>query len=158
MNFRILAAGAAGALALLSAGAADAALVFVGSWKVNSGVDATPRSALQAAAQLFGGAPTDYVISTAGSNVANIDFQAVYALIGAGPGDVGFAPADVTSAYGFEASAYIGGSAVEDRWVNYAFADRVDPGPGIPEPGTWALMIGGFGLAGAALRRRRAFA
>lgn len=25
-----------------------------------------------------------------------------------------------------------------------------------PEPGTWALMIGGFGLAGAALRRRRA--
>lgn len=30
------------------------------------------------------------------------------------------------------------------------------PGPGIPEPSTWALMIGGFGLAGATLRRRRA--
>lgn len=29
-------------------------------------------------------------------------------------------------------------------------------GPAIPEPSTWALMIGGFGLAGAALRRRRA--
>lgn len=27
--------------------------------------------------------------------------------------------------------------------------------PGIPEPGTWALMIAGFGMAGAALRRRR---
>lgn len=26
----------------------------------------------------------------------------------------------------------------------------------VPEPSTWALMIGGFGLAGAALRRRRA--
>jgi hypothetical protein len=26
----------------------------------------------------------------------------------------------------------------------------------IPEPGTWALMISGFGLMGAALRRRRA--
>lgn len=26
---------------------------------------------------------------------------------------------------------------------------------GVPEPGAWALMIGGFGLAGAALRRRR---
>jgi hypothetical protein len=26
----------------------------------------------------------------------------------------------------------------------------------VPEPGTWALMIGGFGLAGSALRRRRA--
>lgn len=27
--------------------------------------------------------------------------------------------------------------------------------PGVPEPASWALMIGGFGLAGAALRRRR---
>jgi len=28
--------------------------------------------------------------------------------------------------------------------------------PAIPEPGAWALMIAGFGLAGATLRRRRA--
>jgi hypothetical protein len=27
---------------------------------------------------------------------------------------------------------------------------------GVPEPASWALMIGGFGLAGAALRRRKA--
>ncbi|WP_254602811.1 PEPxxWA-CTERM sorting domain-containing protein [Sphingomonas bacterium] len=27
--------------------------------------------------------------------------------------------------------------------------------PAVPEPATWAMMIGGFGLAGAALRRRR---
>ncbi len=26
---------------------------------------------------------------------------------------------------------------------------------GVPEPSTWVMMIGGFGLAGAALRRRR---
>lgn len=31
-----------------------------------------------------------------------------------------------------------------------------DPGAGVPEPATWALMISGFGLAGAGLRRRRA--
>jgi hypothetical protein len=29
---------------------------------------------------------------------------------------------------------------------------------GAPEPAAWALMIGGFGLAGASLRRRRAIA
>lgn len=28
----------------------------------------------------------------------------------------------------------------------------------VPEPGTWALLIGGFGLTGAALRRRRTLA
>ncbi len=29
---------------------------------------------------------------------------------------------------------------------------------GVPEPASWALMIGGFGMAGAALRRRRTLA
>jgi hypothetical protein len=28
----------------------------------------------------------------------------------------------------------------------------------VPEPATWAMMIGGFGLVGGALRRRRAIA
>ncbi|MGL4543778.1 MAG: PEPxxWA-CTERM sorting domain-containing protein, partial [Polymorphobacter sp.] len=32
------------------------------------------------------------------------------------------------------------------------------PGPGVPEPASWALMIAGFGLVGASLRRRRGFA
>lgn len=33
-----------------------------------------------------------------------------------------------------------------------------DTGGGVPEPATWALMITGFGMAGVALRRRRALA
>jgi len=32
------------------------------------------------------------------------------------------------------------------------------PSGGVPEPASWALMIAGFGLAGAALRRRSALA
>lgn len=32
--------------------------------------------------------------------------------------------------------------------------DWTDPSAGVPEPASWALMITGFGLAGAALRRR----
>lgn len=35
-------------------------------------------------------------------------------------------------------------------------APRVDPG--VPEPASWALLIAGFGLTGAAMRRRRAVA
>jgi PEP-CTERM motif len=31
---------------------------------------------------------------------------------------------------------------------------RLDTGGGVPEPASWALMIGGFGMAGAVLRRR----
>jgi hypothetical protein len=37
------------------------------------------------------------------------------------------------------------------------FFDNVSvSGAAVPEPATWALMIGGFGMAGATLRRRRA--
>ena len=40
----------------------------------------------------------------------------------------------------------------------YATFDWVNDPTAAPEPATWALMISGFGLAGAGLRRRRAVA
>ena len=49
----------------------------------------------------------------------------------------------------------VAGLAGGDKSLNI----RVDVGAGfVPEPGTWALMILGFGGAGAALRRRRGMA
>jgi hypothetical protein len=44
--------------------------------------------------------------------------------------------------------------------AGYAYLDGFGtvvppPGPGIPEPATWALMLAGFGLVGATLRSRR---
>lgn len=47
------------------------------------------------------------------------------------------------------------------RQVAVVLTNPIVPGPGagaVPEPATWALMIGGFGLAGSTLRRRRALA
>jgi hypothetical protein len=43
-----------------------------------------------------------------------------------------------------------------DRGDNACFDAFYGNGGGVPEPGAWALMIAGFGLAGTALRRRRA--
>jgi hypothetical protein len=38
----------------------------------------------------------------------------------------------------------------------FVFDNRFTPPGGVPEPDSWALMIAGFGLAGAMLRRRKA--
>jgi hypothetical protein len=38
---------------------------------------------------------------------------------------------------------------------NVSYRLAAAPSPGVPEPGAWALMILGFGSAGAMLRRRR---
>ena len=67
--------------------------------------------------------------------------------------------------YNFSDTVFIGGpnsSAVfsfstSQRPSNDMVIDRVYL-IAVPEPATWGLMIGGFGLAGAALRRRRAVA
>lgn len=48
------------------------------------------------------------------------------------------------------------GSIVLDNLALDVRGTAVNPEPGaVPEPATWAMMIGGFGLVGGAMRRRR---
>jgi hypothetical protein len=43
-------------------------------------------------------------------------------------------------------------------WLHRDFIESVSPGAFVPEPGTWAMLILGFGAVGFAARRRRAVA
>ncbi len=104
---------------------------FVGSWEVDQGPywNTSPPpiaySGVDAAALLFGGSPSDYVISTVDNNPANINRLAWVSVI------------------------YIGTDTVADTFV------QGTPFGGVPEPATWALMVAGFGGLGATLRSRR---
>jgi hypothetical protein len=49
----------------------------------------------------------------------------------------------------------VGGVPLSPRYLNGSVTAGVPAAAGVPEPAAWALMIVGFGLAGAALRRRR---
>lgn len=52
-----------------------------------------------------------------------------------------------------DAHTYISGTG---QSVGEGFLSRaITEGAAVPEPSTWALLLGGFGLAGVALRRRR---
>ncbi|OJV29380.1 MAG: hypothetical protein BGO24_03985 [Sphingomonas sp. 67-36] len=42
------------------------------------------------------------------------------------------------------------------RWLTEGSVSAVAGAGGVPEPATWAMMIAGFGLVGAAMRRRKA--
>jgi hypothetical protein len=64
---------------------------------------------------------------------------------------------DFTLSIRFGGPGFQGG--FDESWGidNFALSAIVDSGGGgvVPEPATWAMMIAGFGLVGAALRRRR---
>lgn len=54
---------------------------------------------------------------------------------------------------GIARSIDFGGTANQTGFDNITFGSAT-PGNAIPEPATWAMMIGGFGLVGGAMRRR----
>jgi hypothetical protein len=74
----------------------------------------------------------------------------------------GSAVADLadTLEWGGISKVTVGGVAIDDFSVTSAsgtnWADSFIPGPGVPEPATWAMMLVGFGGLGGLLRRGRA--
>jgi hypothetical protein len=153
------------------------AYTFAGSWHVGDGPAASSNpqcySGIEAAALLFGGSPSDYVISTASSDPNLINFKAYMD----GNGDMsylvfpadqdfklqtgtGYLDAPAFSAYvldNTEFARYIDpsltGDQLGDTYVNYAF--RIDDAAPVPEPGTLALLASGFGGLAVFGRRRR---
>lgn len=58
----------------------------------------------------------------------------------------------------FAGTAYsidFGGTANQTGYDNITFGSDTPGGGTVPEPATWAMMILGFGLVGASMRRRR---
>ncbi len=115
----------------------------------------------EAAALLFGGVASDYVISTVDNSVANIDNLTWVSTWGGACG--GSFPCGTKVAENFkistaglyqtmgDTSAYVADWAVGAQYTNYAFKVGA---AGVPEPAAWAMMLAGFGLVGSAMRRR----
>ena len=70
---------------------------------------------------------------------------------GCGGGYCNWTPIGVTFA-GIAKSIDFGGGADATGYDNITFGSAA---PGVPEPASWAMLIAGFGLVGAAARRRR---
>lgn len=73
---------------------------------------------------------------------------------------------DKITIYGLEGPLIVNNKVVTGKYANYNFASIKQisfaprayippPVAAVPEPGTWALMLVGFGLLGGALRRRK---
>ena len=72
---------------------------------------------------------------------------------GTSNGSVQFAVAQQTDSFGDIVQAGSAQRYENPFLANYARFTLADVG-GVPEPATWAMMIGGFGMVGAAARRR----
>jgi len=107
------------------------------------------------------GSVTSTITSSASSNVTNIDFTRVRLNGPAGFTSINYTPVTsgtfefrtlgpvdlLAGTYTLEVRGRTGGQA--------SYAGDFTLAGGVPEPAAWAMMIGGFGMAGGALRRRR---
>jgi hypothetical protein len=95
--------------------------------------------------------PLNYSQQLIGQSMGNgCSFGNLVACYGGGSGDFNLfasAAGAPTGTFYFQLTTNNGGG-------DNMYVTSIQPG-GVPEPATWGLMIGGFGLAGAALRRRR---
>ena len=97
---------------------------------------------------------TDYL----GHAVSNAAVGSIAAVDGGGFGywlltGVDFAQ-DFTLSGSFNRSGAFGNSAEANR-LDFTFGNGPVTQPTVPEPATWAMLIAGFGLVGAALRRAK---
>jgi len=157
--------------ALLSSAAQAASYVYVGAWSVGDGpnwlTNPIVYSGQEAAALLFGGTASEYAISTIDNTVANINFRAHVD----GWGDSQYLSGEASVAQNFKLdtggigynsapgffSAYSAfvqdhSSAGDSSTRDFAFRNIEGA---VPEPSTWAMMIGGFGMVGGSMRYRR---
>lgn len=137
---------------------------LVGSWSVDQGPNWPSQpvapTGQETAAFLFGGLPGKYQISTLGPSISTIDNLAWASTWGGACG--GTYPCGTKIAQNFkistaglysslgDQSTYVRDWAVGSQFTNYAFSAA----GAVPEPAVWGMMILGFGVIGAALRRR----
>jgi len=152
------------ATALTAAAPALAGPIFVGSWTVDQGPwwddTSVAYSGQDAAALLFGGSASDYSISTVDDQAADIDHLTWVSTWGGAC--AGVFPCGTQVAENFsqstgglyltpgDTSAYVTDWAQGPQYRNFAFRMSA-----APEPASWALMLGGFGMVGGAMRRRK---
>ncbi|THD65933.1 PEPxxWA-CTERM sorting domain-containing protein [Phenylobacterium sp.] len=96
------------------------------------------------------------VVGTA-NHQSFVDADGTYTMLSL-PGP-GFDPNNNQGVNSINDAGLIGGSYYSGNGFNYQYtafiASPASETPPVPEPATWSLLIGGFALTGAALRRRR---